>query len=262
MKKYLRIYWMLIKINFASIFAYRANFYNSILITVGWGTVSIVSVLLLTSKTSSVYGWSRQELYLLTGLYSIMIGIFHMLFSSSLERFARVISLGGLDSYLLSPVDTQLYMSTKNFRPTSFLRIVIGVGFTLFILHAFHIVFTFISLFVFILLIVVGVLLLYSFWFFVITLTIWNPNLTNLVDFLYNFSNLGRYPPALLLYSKNIILFVLIPITLIASVPAHFVLGKVTIIEMLGLVGFSFTFFIASRLFWQFALKHYSSASS
>lgn len=262
MKRYLRIYWMIIKINLASIFAYRANFYNSILITGGWGIISITSVLLLTSKTSSVYGWTRQELYLLTGLYSIMIGVFHTLFSASLERFARIISLGGLDSYLLSPVDAQLYLSTKNFRPISSLRIIIGSLFTFYVLQTFHVTFTLFSFFVFISLILMGVLLLYSFWFFVITLTIWNPNLTNLVDFLYNFSNLGRYPPALLIYSKNIILFILIPITLIASVPAHFILGKVTFLELVGLVGFAFLFFVSSRLFWQFALKHYTSASS
>lgn len=262
MEKYIKIYWAIIKINISLLFAYRANFYNAVVITLGWGVISIFSVMLLTAKTTSVYGWTREELYLLTGIYSIIIGIFHMFFSSSLERFARTISLGQLDSYLLAPVDTQLFLSTKNFRPVSFLRIVIGVLFTTYIIQSIHIVFTFLNLLVFMLFIALGVLLLYSVWFLVITLTIWNPNLSNLVDFLYNFSNLGRYPPALLLYTQNIIIFLFIPLTLIASVPARMALGNVTGIEILGLTGFAFGIFFLSRCFWKYALRHYTSASS
>lgn len=262
MRRYCKIYWGLIKINLALLFAYRANFYNAVLITIGWGVISIISVMLLTAKTTSVYGWTREELYLLTGIYSIVIGIFHMLFSSSLERFARIISLGQLDSYLLAPVDAQLYLSIKNFRPVSFLRIIIGALFTTYLIQSLHITFTWFTLVVFILFIGMGVLLLYSVWFLIITLTVWNPNLSNLVDFLYNFSNLGRYPPALLLYTKNIIVFLLIPLTLIASVPARMALGDVTGIEIVGLLGFAVSIFILSRLFWKYSLKHYTSASS
>ncbi len=262
MIRYLKIYFYLLKINISLLFAYRANFYNAALTTVGWGIISITSIMLLTAKTSSVYGWNRQELYLLTGLYSIIIGIFHMFFSASLERFARTVSLGQLDSYLLAPVDAQLFLSIKNFRPVSILRVIIGTLFTLYLLQTMHIIFTFFTLFVFILFISMGVLLLYSVWFLVITITIWNPNLSNLVDFLYNFSNLGRYPPALLLYTRNMVVFLLIPLTLIASVPARIALGKVTTIEVIGLVGFSVGIFTLSRYFWKFALRHYTSASN
>ena len=250
------------KINASLLLTYRANFYNAVVITLGWGFVSVTSVMLLTAKTNSVYGWSREQLYLLTGIYSIIIGIFHMFFSASLERFARTISLGQLDSYLLTPIDTQLFLSIKNFRPVSSLRVIIGILFTLYIINAMHISFTIFTFFTFSLFIFMGVLLLYSIWFLVITITIWNPNLSNLVDFLYNFSNLGRYPPALLLYTKNFVVFLLIPLTLIASVPSRFALGQVSSLEIVGLFIFSTGLFTLSRFFWKFALRHYTSASS
>ncbi|HEX7041805.1 MAG TPA: ABC-2 family transporter protein [Patescibacteria group bacterium] len=260
--KYLRIYWAIIKINTTLLFTYRANFYNAVIITTGWGIISIVSIFLLTAKTKSVYGWSRDELYLLTGLYSIVIGLFHMFFSSSLERFARTISLGNLDSYLLSPIDVQLFLSTKFFRPVSSLRLIIAIAFTMYIMHSMNIELSILNLTTFCLYILLGVILLYSIWFLTITLTIWNPNLSNLVEFLYNFSNLARYPPALLLYTKNLIVFLFIPLTLITSVPARLITGKVEPIETIGLVVFSFGLFILSRLFWKYALRHYTSASS
>lgn len=262
MKRYMKVLWIIIKINSSTMLAYRANFYNSALITVGWGVISIVSIVLLTSKTPHVYGWTRQELYLLTGIYSIIIGIFHMFFSSSFERFARTISIGELDSYLLQPLDIQFFLSIKTFRPLTFLRICIGTAFTVYMLQVMHTVINLLLVSFFILFIFCGVILLYAIWFLIITLTIWYPTLTNLVDFLYQISNLGRYPPSLILYTKNIIVFLLIPLTLVASVPARFVLGKVSALEIVGLVGVTLGLFIVSRLFWQFALKHYTSASS
>jgi len=262
MKRYFKIFLTIIKVNIALQFAYRANFYNSLLISGGWGIISIVSIFILTSRTATVYGWTRQELYLLTGIYSIVVGISHMLFSSSFERFARTISLGQLDTYLLQPLDAQFYLSIRTFRPVTIIRIIIGMIFTLFILSSMHVVVNLFLCMFFIVLIFFGVLLLYSLWFLVLTLTIWNPNLSNLVDFLYNFNNLGRYPPALILYTKNVVVFLLLPLTLIASVPARVILGKATWQEIGGLIFVSFGLFFLSRYFWKFALQQYTSASS
>jgi ABC-2 type transport system permease protein len=262
MKRYLKIYWQLIKFNTALIFAYRANFYNSILISVGWGVVSVSTIFFITAKISHVYNWSREDLYLLAGLFSIVVGIFHMFFSSSLERFGRTISLGELDSYLLTPVDAQLYLSTKVFRPISILRILIGVIFTGIIIAQLHIHISVLTYFYFFFFICIGIMLLYSLWFLVITLMIWNPNLSNLIDFLYVANNFGRYPTSIVTYLKNIFLYFAIPLMLVTTVPAEFILGKVNVIDVVILSFFSVSLFIASRYFWKFALKHYVSASS
>lgn len=262
MKKYARIYWILLKINFANLFAYRANFYNSIIITIGWGVISILSMILMTFKTSSVYGWQREELFLLGGIYSMAIGIFHMLFSSGFEKFSRIISLGELDSYLIKPIDTPFFLSARVFRPISFLRILIGFFFTLYVLSILHVTLTIVSFLFFVIFIFCGVCILYSLWFLVITITVWKPNLSNLIDFLYQISNLGRYPPSMLIYTKNIVVFILIPLTLVSSVPARFVLGRISPAEIGAMIACALGLFIASRLFWKFALKHYSSASS
>lgn len=262
MKRYLKILGKFIAINLATMFAYRANLYNSLIITTGWGIVSIASITFLTSRTSHVYGWNRQELFLLTGVYSIATGIFHMFFSSSFERFSRVISTGELDGYLVKPIDVQFFLSTRNFRPITFIRVIIGVVFTWYILQGMHAIVSLEQLLFFSFFIFCSVFLMYGIWFLVIVLTVWYPTLTNLVDFLYQINNLGRYPPALLIYTKNAVVFLLIPLTLVASVPSRFILGKVTLFELLGLFLATGGFLIISRLFWLYALRHYSSASS
>jgi ABC-type uncharacterized transport system permease subunit len=54
--------------------AYRANFINSVISSLGWGIFSVIFMLLLTNKTSSIYQWSRDEILLLTGFYNILGG--------------------------------------------------------------------------------------------------------------------------------------------------------------------------------------------
>ncbi len=261
-KRYCKIYWQIVKLNTILLFTYRANFYNSVIISLGWGSVSVASIFLITAKTSHIYAWSKEDLYLLAGLYSIIVGVFHMFFSSSMERFGRTISLGELDSYLLMPLNTQLYLSTKMFRPVSILRIIIGVIFTAIIIGQLHVAIYPLTYIFFVFLIFIGILLLYSMWFLVVTLMVWNPNLTNLIDFLYIANNFARYPTSIITYTRNIFLYFAIPLMLVTTVPAESILGKPNGGEVAILTFFAIGLFILSHYFWKFALTHYVSASS
>src|SRR6185312_3229309 len=99
------------------------NFINSTISSVGWGIISIISMYILTAKTSSIYGWNRNELLLLAGVYSVSIGIFHTIFSRNFDRFSKVIHLGDLDSILLKPIDSQFSLSFTLFNYMSITRL-------------------------------------------------------------------------------------------------------------------------------------------
>src|SRR6185437_6389308 len=116
----------------------------------------------------------------------------------------------------------------RNFRPITCIRVLIGIVFTGYILQSMQVGLSLFQLIFFVLFTLCSVVLMYGIWFLIITLTVWFPTLTNLVDFLYQIKNLGRYPPALLIYTRNAVVFLFIPLTLVASVPARFILGKVT----------------------------------
>lgn len=262
MKKYFAVLMLLWKLNLASLFAYRANFINSFLINFGWGVVSITQIVILTNRTNNVYGWSRYELYILAGIYSVVIGLFHMFFSSNFERFARIMHRGDMDGYLIKPIDPQFLLTCTLLRPLHFFRILLGIGFIIFVLRLLHITTSLIDITGFVLFVIGGVAILYSFWMLVITLTVWFTNLSNLSDMLYNVSNISRYPSALLLKTGNILLFILIPLTLISAVPGQVLIHKVSSIEMVGVVFFATTLFFIARKFFLYALRSYASASS
>src|SRR3972149_8688112 len=90
MGKYVRIYRDLLRLNLSSLVAYRSNFVNSVVSSTAWGVFSLVSIVLLTYRVQSVFGWTREEILLLTGVYSVVIGVFHTLFSRNFVRFSRL----------------------------------------------------------------------------------------------------------------------------------------------------------------------------
>jgi ABC-2 type transport system permease protein len=261
MKKYLRIYLVLIRLNFAALIAYRAHFINSLIGTLGWSIVSVATMLLLTSKTKTVAGWSQNELLAATGMYSIIIGAFGTLFTRNFERFSRIIHLGQLDGILTKPADSQFLLSCTIVNFASLARIVLGILYTAYILTKMNATVTPSSLALFILFAFCGLILLYAIWFLALTITVWFTNLSNIIDFLYNFNNLSRYPPEVIQQTKNLFLLVLLPLTLIATVPVKALIAKATLTNELLLLCFATLLFFLARKFWHFALRHYTSAS-
>src|SRR5436189_2395165 len=111
MKRYFTIYWMLIKINFSKMFAYRANTVNGLVSSMVWSSFVIFSIVLLSSKTSHIFGWTRDELLVLAGTYNIVYGIFYLFFSRNFEEFSTNIHFGKLDALLTKPIDSQFLMT-------------------------------------------------------------------------------------------------------------------------------------------------------
>ncbi|HSW97194.1 MAG TPA: ABC-2 family transporter protein [Candidatus Saccharimonadales bacterium] len=259
MNYYLKIYSVLLRLNISALIEYRANFFNSLLGTIGWAVVSITSMILLTSRVKIVYGWTPDELLAVTGLYSILIGVFSLFFSRNFERFSRIIHKGELDTILLKPIDSQFLLSFWVVNYPSIARIFIGIGFLWYILQRMHIAVTMFSIVNFLLLTFCGVILLYSLWFCVMTIIIKLTNLTNLIDFLYSFNNLGRYPPEMIKQTRNIFIFILLPFTLTATIPIRTLLSKASFVDIEILTLCSFGSLFLSRILWKFALRFYTS---
>jgi ABC-2 type transport system permease protein len=262
MKKYLNIYRALLRLNFSALVVYRANVINNIVGSTVWGVFSLASIFLLTARTTSVFGWTRYEILLLSGVYGLFMGIYHTLFSRNFERLTYLIRLGMLDAILTKPVDSQFLVSTSIINYSGIIRILLGSAFTWYIISAAHIAVTLPIIGVFCIGIVIGLLLLYSLWFIVATLIIWYPDLSNLIEFLYSTSGIGRYPREMYMNVNQFLFLFILPLTFMIIAPTKILLTKLTVFDALGLLIFAGVFFAGSRFFWKFALRSYTSASS
>ncbi len=262
MKKYLRVYLRLIQLNFSALVVYRGNFASDIFASLFWGIFSVISMFLLTLRVTTVYTWSKEELMVLTGVYSIVIGIFHIIFSGNFRRFSRVVHLGQLDGILLKPIDSQFLLSFHIINYATIPRFLGGILFVIYFLRRIGISLNLFDVAMFSIFTCIGILLLYSVWYLLVTITIWQSHLSNITDFLFDFTSSAKYPKEMYLDIKQIVIFVFVPLTLVVTTPTKIFLHKVSISDMIWTSILAAVFFIASRKFWKFALKFYTSASS
>lgn len=261
MKHYWRVYKTLLRLNLAYLLAYRANLINSAFVHFIWGSFVILSMVLLTSKVSTIFGWTRDELLVLAGTYNVVMSFFYFFLSRNFSEFADIIHYGRLDSILLKPIDSQFLMSVWIVNYTQVIRLVIGIAFLAYMFQRMHLTLTLPMLGNFILLTIFSVMIIYSVWYMVMTITVWFSKLSNLVNLMYEVNSIIRFPGETF-RAVSIYLFVAIfPLTLVIVLPAKALLQKVTMIDFLWSFFFAFALFFATRAFWKFALRSYTSAS-
>ena len=261
MTRYFRIYRTLLKMNFSVLVAYRTNFMNNIVSSLSWGIFSLLSVYILTFNSRSVFGWSRDELLLLNGLYGIVIGVFHTAFTRNFERFANIIHFGRLDGILLKPLDPLFLLTFWLFNYAGISRIMIAAVFSWYFATRIGLSLTILQIAGFTLYMFMGILLLYSVWCNVLTFTIWKTRLTNLVDLMFSLTGTARFPREMYRCTSEYVYLFLFPFTLIVNVPARIYLGKAGLSDQVILCAVSLVSLIAARKFWKYALRSYTSAS-
>lgn len=262
MYRYLKLYQQYMKLNFSALMAYRGNFYNDVLATLGWAIFHIVTMLILTNNVQEVFGWKTYELLILTGVHSIVMGIYHFTVSPNLNRVPNIIHYGQLDLLLVKPVDTQFQLSFRIVNYSALSRVVAGSLFVAYMLFVYHVNVTWMYIASFILLSFVGLILFYAIWYIVLTVTVWHSDLTNLPDVLYELGGMTKFPKEMYQGLRDYILFFLLPIVIIVSVPTRVLLKQGNPQDVLLLFTLAVGLLLVSRVFWHFALRFYTSASS
>ncbi len=208
------------------------------------------------------FGWSREELLVLTGVYSIFVGVFHVLFTRNLEQFSRIVHRGQLDGILLKPIDTQFYLSCSIVNYSSLPRVASAIVFVVWLLLKLNIQITLYSTFLFIFFGIIGILFLYSLWYSILTITIWQSHLFNLSDLLFHVTDSAKYPSEMYNEFRYYITVFLLPLSLVITLPTKVLLYRVNLTEALLLIILALVFFLISRFCGRYVLRYYTSASS
>jgi ABC-2 type transport system permease protein len=109
-----------------------------------------------------------------------------------------------------------------------------------------------------------GIAVHYSIMLALAAVSFWIIRAQGLVYGYFNFLNIARYPDVIFPWLFRLIFGWVIPVVIIANIPARLLIKSLgqPFPLMLHLVIASTIVFWLSRVFWNFALRHYSSASS
>lgn len=261
MKKYLKVLNIFLLASFNKLVAYPPAFFSGLSITLYWAILAIVSITVLTYQAESVGGWNKSELFLVQGIYSLIVGIVFGVFNYNIAMTIEEIWEGKFDFKLLKPIDAQFLSTFGHFRFHNFGRLLLGIILILYALITLQIGVSLWQIILFAALLMSSMLIAYTLVFFVVPIAIWSPHIFNLNDAVGSLLSLSRYPLIIFRVFGDLWIYILLPLVVITSVPAQILIGRpdpALIILSLSTAG---GLFVLMRLFWRYSLRHYNSAS-
>ncbi len=264
MRRYLEIYWLMIRNSLIREMSFKANFILWMLVELLWFLGQVVFIEVLFQYVDRIGDWSKWEVVLLVGTHQLIGQIFQAFFYVNLANLPELVRTGKLDLMLLLPVDAQFAVSTRQFGMDNLVNACVGIGIVVFsllklgIAPAPHRVALYAGG------VALGVAVHYSVLFALATMSFWIVRAQGLIYGYFNLFNVARYPDVVFKGAFRAVFSTAIPIIIVANVPARVLTRALDnpAFGLLHLLGATLFILVASRLFWSFALRRYSSASS
>src|SRR5215468_937465 len=264
MGRYIEIYSIMLRNSLIRELSFKANFLLWMVVEILWFCGQIVFFSIIFANVDRIGDWTKWEVVLLIGTHQMIAQLFQAFFFVNVANIPELVRTGKLDSLLVLPIDSQFAVSTKQFGLDSIVNAIVGgvvVGVSL---SKLGYVPGPMSIVLYLIAVCFGVAVHYSIMLSLAAVSFWIVRAQGLVYGYFNFLNIARYPDSIFPRLFKIIFSWIIPVVVIANIPARLLiksLGQPWWL-MLHLATASSIAFFLSRGFWKFALNRYSSASS
>src|SRR3989475_2715079 len=264
LRRYIEIYGIMLRNSLIREMSFKANFILWMLVEVLWFLGQIVFFSIIFGSINQIGDWSKWEVVLLVGTHQIIAQLFQAFFFVNVANIPELVRTGRLDSLLVLPIDSQFAVSSKQFGLDSIVNAALGGAVVIVSLTRLGVVPNPMSILFYLVALGFGVAVHYSIMLGLAAVSFWIVRAQGLVYGYFNFLNIARYPDVIFPRIFRMIFGWVVPVVIIANIPARLLiksLGQPGQL-MLHLVIASSIIFWLSRVFWRFALRHYSSASS
>lgn len=262
-KKHCRIYCLFMKNSLIGYMEYRANLFAALIMELVYLTSKILYVIVIYQTGIRVKGVSPDEIMLFIATFIIMTGIYTGFFMDNFYGLPEHIRNGTLDMYITKPISLQ-FMATL--RHVNFVlpvpNFITGVIMLVIAANRLHLQMSFFNIGVYLLTLVSGTCVAYALFLAPQILSFWTVKtgaMIEIADRCWDFNNM---PMTIYKQWMQRIGIFIIPVFFITNIPALFLVGRMKGIYMIWAVIAPVLFLFLVRLFWKFAIKNYSSASS
>jgi ABC-2 type transport system permease protein len=261
--RYLHVYGALWKNSVIREMGFKTNFLLWIVVELLWFALQLSFIAVIYAHTDHIGDWTKWEVVLLMGTAHFIQQIFQAFFLTNCTELSELIRTGRLDFMLLLPVNTRFLISLRKVDLGSFVNAASALAVIGYALHKIPLAPSAMQIIGFTLFALAGILIHYSLMFLLSTVSFWTVRAQGIVWGYYSLFNISRLPDAAYRgFFKAFFTFVL-PMVLVANVPAKLLVAKLQSPGELGLlVIMMFACAIASEIGWRFSVRHYTSASS
>ncbi|HVF72349.1 MAG TPA: ABC-2 family transporter protein [Chthoniobacterales bacterium] len=264
MRRYLEIWGIMLRNSLIRELSFKVNFILWLIVELLWFCGQIVFFGIIFGQVDRIGDWSQWEVILLIGTHQMIAQLFQAFFFVNVSNIPELVRTGRLDSLLVLPIDSQFAVSTKQFGLDSLLNAALGAVVVIVALVKLHVAPAPGMVALYVVAIGFGVAIHYSIMLALAAVSFWIVRAQGLVYGYFNFLHIARYPDVIYPRLFQFIFGWIIPVIIVANIPARLLikpLGQPAWL-MFHLVIAGSVAFLLSRIFWRFALRHYSSASS
>lgn len=261
MRKYFRLFLAFLKASFVADLENRANFATRIITDIIWYAAQIFTFEALFSVTQRIGDWNLPQTRVFLGILFFVDAFYMILFSENLDHLSQKVTKGDLDLLLTKPVNSQFMVSFQRINTAIIGNLLIAIAWLSYSLYQLPDLQP-LRLLWLLILGPAGLICLYALRFFFSGFSIIFTRAENMQYLFFQFYRLGMRPSSIYSPWLKYTILSLIPVGVIASIPATAVLEPINFYLILWVCFWSLIVLWISSRFWKFCLKHYSSASS
>ena len=262
-RRYWTIYVALWRNSIIREMSFKANFLLWIVVEMLWFGLQLSFISVIYTQTDHIGDWTKWEVVLLLGASHFIQQIFQAFFLTNCMELSELIRSGRLDFMLLLPVNTRFLLSLRKVDLGSFINAASALAVVGYALHRLALVPTVMQFLGFALAALAGICIHYSLMFLLTSVSFWTVRAQGIVWGYYSLFNISRLPDAAYRGLFKMVFTFVIPMVLVANVPAKFLVAKLhSPGQLVLLLVMMLACAVVSELGWRFSVKHYTSASS
>ena len=243
--------------------SFKSNFILWIFVELLWFALQLSFIAVIYAQTDHIGDWTKWQVVLLLGTAHFIQQIFQAFFLTNCTELSELIRTGRLDFMLLLPVNTRFLISLRKVDLGGFINAGSALAVVGYALHKLALTPSALQFLGFALCAVTGILIHYSLMFLLTTVSFWTVRAQGIVWGYYSLFNISRLPDAAYRGLFKAVFTFVIPMVLVANVPAKVLVKRIDSAgELALLVAMMLACAAASEFGWRFAVKHYTSASS
>ncbi len=261
--RYAGLYAALWKNSVSREMAFKSNFLLWIVVELLWFGLQLGFMFAVYQHTESIGDWTKWEVVLLVGASHFIQQIYQAFFLTNVTQISEYVRTGRLDFMLLLPVNTRFILSLRQVDLGGFVNAVSALAVMVYALRQLGHVPGLPEVFGFLLLTGAGILIHYSLMFLLAATSFWTVRAQGIVWGYYSLFNIARLPDAALRGVFRAVFTFVVPMLLVANVPARLLAGKLASpASMALLAAMCLACQVLAEAAWRFSLRRYTSASS
>ncbi len=260
--RYLRLLGIFLKSNLLLELEYRANFITQALLGLFWASISFIGISIFYTQTDHIGGWSYGQALVIVALFTFLDGLVSFVLRPNIERVVTMVREGTMDFVLTKPANSQFLATLRYARYSGLSDMAAGIAILIFACAHMGYLPRWENLAQFAVMLCSAVLLIYSIWVAMASLSFWFVRIENITELFVAFFETARFPISTFSGLVRFTLTFVVPIAFMTTFPAQAVLGTLEQpwLVVSPLVAMAMLW-LTSRL-WRLAVLNYSSASS